>query len=172
MKTIVVYQSKYGYTKKYAEWLSKELNCDRKENAKLEDIIGYDRILCGGGIYAGSMNGLKLITKNLNKLSGKRLVLFAVGLNSGHKEELERFWKKLLNEEQYKTIPHFFLRGGFDYQKLNTGDKLCMLALRKMLQRKKNPDEETKGLLAAYDTPINFTDKNNLKELLEYVKQM
>ena len=41
MKTIVVYRSKYGSTKKYAEWISAELGCEMLEfkEAKIENLI-------------------------------------------------------------------------------------------------------------------------------------
>lgn len=32
--TVVLYQSKYGTTKKYAEWLAEELSCDLIETKK------------------------------------------------------------------------------------------------------------------------------------------
>ena len=50
-KIVVMYQSKYGATKKYAEWLSKELSCDviETKKAKVEDILAYDTIVLGGG---------------------------------------------------------------------------------------------------------------------------
>ena len=47
MKTIVVYKSKSGYTRTYAEWIAQEMGCDIRENAELSDIIGYDTIICG-----------------------------------------------------------------------------------------------------------------------------
>lgn len=172
MKTIVVYKSKTGYTKKYAEWIAEELNCGIKENASLEDIMDYDMIICGGGMYAGSLNGAKLITGNMSKLSGKKLVLFAVGANPGHADEIENFWSKLLKPEQKKVIAHFFLRGGFDFGKLGKGDKFLMSLLKKMLEKSKNLNDDDKGLLAAYDVPVDFTDKANLKELLEYVNSI
>lgn len=31
MKTIIIYKSKSGYTKKYALWIAEELICDIKE---------------------------------------------------------------------------------------------------------------------------------------------
>ncbi len=169
MKTIVVYKSKYGYTKCYAEWIAEELRCDIKENAALGDILGYDAVICGGGCYAGSINGAKLLTKNLAKLSGKRLILFAVGSNSGADKDIVPFWDKALTPEQQKQIAHFYLRGGFDYGRLNGGDRLLMNLLKARLKKQKDPDEETRGLLAAYETPVDFTDKERLKELLEYV---
>lgn len=172
MKTIVVYKSKYGYAKKYAEWIAEELGCDIKENAALGDVLGYDMIICGGGIYAGTINGAKLVTKNLGKLSGKRLILFAVGSNSGADKDIVPFWNKALTSEQQKQIAHFYLRGGFDYGRLNGGDRLLMNLLKARLKKQKDPDEETRGLLAAYETPVDFTDKERLNELLEYVRKI
>ena len=170
MKTIVAYKSKTGYTKKYAEWLAKELKCDIKENATLSDIIDYDAIICGGGLYAGSVRGFKLITKNYDKLKDKKLVVFAVGSSPGHQHEIEKVWAKILTDEQKGNIKAFYLRGGFDYSKLSVGDKLLMSMLKKMLKKQENPDEDTKGLLDAYDNPVDFTDKDNIMPIIEYIK--
>lgn len=172
MKTIVVYKSKYGYTKRYAEWIAEELGCDIKENAALGDILGYDMIICGGGCYAGTINGSKLITKNLAQLSEKKLILFAVGSSSGADKDIVPFWEKNLTTEQRQAVAHFYLRGGFDYGRLGSADKLLMNMLKSHLKKIKDPDEETPGLLAAYDTPVDFTDKGRLTELLEYVKNV
>lgn len=166
MKTIVVYKSKYGYTKKYAEWIAESLGCDIKENASLADIMGYDAVICGGGIYAGKINGAKLIAKNLEKLSGKKLVLFAVGSNPGRPEELEAFWKQALEENVRLNVPHFYLRGGFDYGRLGSVDRLMMNMLKKMLLKKDELTEDDKGLLAAYETPVDFMDRENLEQIL------
>lgn len=168
MKTIVVYKSKYGYTKKYAQWLAESLGCDIKENASLADVMGYNAIIYGGGIYAGRINGAKLITKNLEKLSGKKLALFAVGSNVGRSEELEAFWKQALEENVRLNVPHFYLRGGFDYGRLGSVDRLMMNMLKKMLLKKDTLTEDDKGLLAAYDTPFDFTDRKNLEEILKF----
>ncbi len=172
MKTIVVYKSKYGYTKRYAEWIAEELGCDIKENAALGDILGYDMIICGGGCYAGTINGSKLITKNLARLSEKKLILFAVGSSSGADKDIVPFWEKNLTAEQRQAVAHFYLRGGFDYGRLGSADKLLMNMLKSHLKKIKDPDEETRGLLAAYDTPVDFTDNERLTELLKYVKNV
>ncbi|MGN0621907.1 MAG: flavodoxin domain-containing protein [Porcipelethomonas sp.] len=170
MKTIVVYRSKTGYTRRYAQWIAEELHCDIKENAALSDIMDYDMIICGGGMYAGGMNGVKLITRNLEKLADKKLILFAVGANSGRDKDIIPFWDRLLTKEQQQSIGHFFLRGGFDFSRLSKGDKILMTMMKKRLEKIEDPDEDAKGLLAAYDVPVDFTDKKNIKELLDYVK--
>ena len=82
------------------------------------------------------------------------------------------FWDRLLTPEQQKIIGHFFLRGGFDFSKLGNKDKLLMTMMKKHLEKMENPDEDAKGLLAAYDVPVDFTDKENIRELLEYVRRL
>lgn len=167
MRTIVVYRSKYGYTKKYAEWLAESLGCDIKENASFADIASYDAVIYGGGVYAGRINGAKLITKNLSRLSGKKLVLFAVGSSVGRPQELEEFWAKALEETVREKIPYFYLRGGFDYSRLGNVDRLMMNMLKKMLLGKDTLTEDEKGLLAAYETPFDFTEKKNLDDIIK-----
>lgn len=170
MKAVVIYKSKTGYTKKYAEWISEELGCDIEENAKISDILDYDMIICGGGVYAGTINGAKVITKNLGKLSGKKLILFAVGSNIDTEGNSAAFWDKNLTPEQQKSIGHFFLRGGFDFSKVKGADRLLMSMIKKHLEKLENPTESDKGFLAAYSEPVDFTDKKNLEELLLYAK--
>lgn len=171
MKTIVAYKSKSGYTKTYAEWIAQELGCDIKENAVLSDIIGYDTIICGGGMYAGGFNGAKLITNNLDKLSGKKIVMFAVGSNPGREHEMMPFWNKVLTAGQQKSIGHFYLRGGFDFSKLTAGDKILMNMLKVRLLKKQERTEDEQGLLDSYDTPVDFRKKENIIPLIEYVRQ-
>ena len=81
-KTAVVFQSKYGSTKKYAQWIAEALSCDllERKNVKTEDLKTYDTIVYGGGLYAGGVSGLELITKNYESLADKNLILFTCGL--------------------------------------------------------------------------------------------
>ena len=169
MKTIVAYRSKSGYTKRYAQWIAEELGCDIRENPELSDIIGYDTIIYGGGMYAGGFNGVKLITKNLDNLSGKKIALFAVVSNPGRENEMKVFWDRVLTAEQQKSIGYFYLRGGFDFSKLTASDKVLMKMLKARLQKTKDRTEDEQGMLDAYDTPVDFSDKENIKPLIEFV---
>lgn len=172
MKTIVAYRSKSGYTERYARWIAEELGCDIKADAEYSDIADYDVIIYGGGMYAGGLNGSRLIKRNTDKLAGKHIVLFAVGSNPGREEELAAFWARLLNEEQLSAIPHFYLRGGFDYNKLGKADRILMNMLKKRLQSLKNPTEDERGMLEAYDNPVDFSAKENIEPLVACVRAM
>ena len=67
MNPIVIYKSKYGSTKAYAEWISEELNCRAIDvkTVKIADLTEYDTIIYGGGLYAEVIAGITFITKNL-----------------------------------------------------------------------------------------------------------
>ena len=57
MKGIILYQSKYGATQKYAQWLSEETGfpCIETKRAQISDVRQYDTIILGGGIYASEI---------------------------------------------------------------------------------------------------------------------
>lgn len=39
-------------------------------------------------------------------------------------------------------------------------------------QKEEEMDENTKGMLEAYNTPIDFTDKNNIKPIIEAINSL
>ena len=80
-KGIILYQSKYGATKKYADWLMEEtgFDCTATKNAKIETVRNYDVIILGGGVYASGIAGLQFLKKNINQLTDKKIAVFAVG---------------------------------------------------------------------------------------------
>ena len=173
MKAIVIYSSKTGFVEKYAEWIADELSAKavRTNDVKVEDLMDHDTIIFGGGLYAGGINGIKLIKKNLHKLKGKNIVLFATGASPGRKEDIAAVWDKNFTKEEQKNIAFFYLRGGFNYDKLNMKDKMLMTMMKKMLRKKKDPTEDEEGMLAAFDEPMDFTDRGNIKDLIDLVRK-
>ena len=57
MTGIILYQSKYGATKKYAEWIFEETGFEHIETKKadIKKVVNFDTIVLGGGIYASGM---------------------------------------------------------------------------------------------------------------------
>lgn len=173
-KTIVLYKSEYGYTKTYAEMIAEELNCEIREAANLsvDRMKDYDTIIYGGGLYVSGINGISQIKKNFQDIQEKHLVVWATGLNPGRPSEMEQVWKHNFSGDMLKKIRTFYLRGGFDYQKLSGVHKLMMNGLKWKIKSSKNPSEDEKGLLKAYERPENHCDRKNISELVEYVKNL
>ncbi len=87
MKTLIAYSSKYGSTQRCAEILEKKLSgdvtvADIGKNKKV-DVEEFDRVIIGGPIYMGKLNGdtRKFCLKNLKKLKTKKIGLFKCGMD-------------------------------------------------------------------------------------------
>jgi len=171
MKTAVIYKSKSGFAKKYAEWIAQALIADIYESSQVnvEILTEYDTVIYGGGLYAVGINGVKLITKNLDKLKGKNVVVFATGASPSREEALCEVRNKNFTSEQQKQIVFYYLRGGFDYSKLKPLDKVLMTLLKWKMKMKTELVPDEIGMLAAYDKPVDFTRRKNIDELVSYV---
>lgn len=172
MKTVVVYKSKCGYTKTYAEWIANELDADLRENHKLkiEELLAYDTIIYGGGMYAGGINGLKFLKRYYEQLKEKNIAVWATGANPGREEEMQAVWERHFLPEQLAHIKTFYLRGGFDISLCSTGDKFLMNMLKSQIKKKENPTEDEKGIVSMCEEPVDFRNKRNIEELCNWAR--
>jgi len=168
MKAVVIYKSKTGFTKKYAEWIAEELHGDIFEVSKadINMLMPYDTIVYGGSLYASGILGVKFILKNLDKLKDKKIAVFATGASPSREETISELRDRNFTKEQQEQLGFFYLRGGFDYTKLNAFDKFLMNLLKWQLKRKKELTLDDRGMLASYEKPIDFTRKKNIDELI------
>ena len=73
MRLLVVYTSKTGFTKRYAQWLAEDLSgdCFPLEQAARVDFSGYDAVVFGSSVHAGGVRKLAWLKKRLPALAGK-----------------------------------------------------------------------------------------------------
>jgi menaquinone-dependent protoporphyrinogen IX oxidase len=173
MKTVVIYKSKTGFTRKYADWIAEELSADIFEFEKVtaDMLADYNTVIYGGGLYAVSINGIKLILENLDKLKDKRIIVFATGASPAREETSDEIRNKNFTTEQQKRIHFFYMRGGFDYSKLKAFDRMLMTLLKWKIKGKKELTEDEKGMLAIYDKPVDFTRKDNINKVVDCVRK-
>lgn len=171
-KTVVVYRSSTGFTKNYATWLSEDLKCDLLEGnkTKISDLQKYDTIIYGGGLYAVGISGIKLITKHFDQLKGKKIVIFAVGASPVREETTTLLRKSNIPAEIDQQIHFFYLRGGFDYNRLSPFMKLLMNLKKQQVKASKDTDPDAKGFLASYERPLDFTNRKYLKPIMDCVR--
>ena len=73
------------------------------------------------------------------------------------------------NQEQIKNIDFFYLRGGFNFNNLSIVDKVLMTLMKLKLKFKKNLNNDEKGMLSAYEHPIDFVDRENISKLINSI---
>ena len=174
MNAIVLYKSKYGSTKSYAEWIAEELACPVKESkgVKVDDLLAYDTIIYGGGLYAENIAGASLITKNIEKLKDKKLIIFTTGITPLDVREYydgEVLDKNIKPEiRQYIKVYNFM--GKMILDELTAPHRAAIKMLKKIMSGKENPTDMEKMLIELCDADGDFTDRNAIKELVEYVK--
>ena len=174
MKAAVIYKSKSGYTKNYAEWISEALGAELFQGGvvRIEKLKEYDTLIFGGGLYASGINGIKTMKKSINLYPTKNIIIYTTGASPGREDEIDSVFKKNFTQQEQEAIRFFYLRGGFDYSKCTAIDKVLMKMLEVILKNKKNLAPDERGMLNAYKTPMDFTKKENTEELVEYVKSL
>ncbi|MCR4924981.1 MAG: flavodoxin domain-containing protein [Clostridiales bacterium] len=148
MKTLVTYQSKTGFTKKYAEWISEELNSDLKEIKQVseKDIANYDIVIHGGWIMGGVINGFNKIMK----LNPKKLIVFGVGYTPKDKVDIEQ----LKQANNLGETPFFYYEGGTNPKEMGfMGRTIVKMVTKEEVTFKDN------------------TDKNAIAKLIEAVSE-
>jgi menaquinone-dependent protoporphyrinogen IX oxidase len=174
MNGIILYQSKYGATKKYAEWLSAETGFPVLEvkKAKIEDVVSYDVLVLGGGVYASGITGLSFIKKHFEVLKDKKLLVFCVAASPYNEEAMRELAASNLKGE-LSGIPLFYCRGAWDLQKMNVVDRTMCRMLFKMIGKKDPSTLEhwERALMEAGDSSCDWTDKKYLEPIIEHLNQ-
>ena len=179
-KVLIMYNSKYGFTKKYVDWLSPELNADVYPVKKIKPgmLDSYDIIILGSGLFAGNITGKKILISNKEKLKNKKLIIFTCGIADVEDiESMEAINKKILSEmpeELSSQIKIFNLQGGINYSKLSFMHKTLMRITYKALSHKASSDLTRDNImfLEAYGKDRDYTDKKYITVISDYVRQL
>lgn len=174
-KGIVIYQSKYGATKKYVDWLIEETkyDCIETKQAKIKDIEKYNTIILCGGIYASGIAGLSFLRKNYNVLQNKKIVIFCVGASPFEEKAFNEI--KLHNlKKDLKNIPTFYGRGAWDEEIMTWKDRTLCKMLQKVIAKKDPSTYEPwmQALMSAVGKKCDWTNKDYLKPLLKYIQSL
>ena len=150
-RILIIYHSKTGFSKRYAQWLAEELNGRTLpfRDRKSADLTEYDTIILTGGLYAGQMSGLKWLKKQLPALAGKRLAAVAVGCAPigipGQAESMAQLFGGT------PEIQGFYCQGGLDYEHMGAVDRAMMAALRAALKARPEQADMLEGISRSFD---------------------
>ncbi len=166
---IVVYGSRYGHAKRYAEEFAKltgvrAVPC--KEVKRIEESAVYF-----GAVYAGNIKGLASAARRTDAAKAEFFAVVAVGLtdsaDAATQNALQRSALAALPAPLQKKLKMFYLRGGIDYAKLSAPHRLLMKLM--YAAEKKTPPEKRSAQAAAivetYGTCSDFYDETAAKRL-------
>ena len=175
MNAVVIYKSRYGSTKTYGEWIAEELGCEARDakSVKASELSGFDTIIYGGGLYAEVINGVTLLTKNMDVLDGKKLIVYTTGLTP---LDCRDYYDKMVTEKNFAPeicdrFKVYNFLGKMIISELSLPHRAALKTLKKIMGGKENPTEMEKMLIELCDADGDFTDRSAIGELVEYARE-
>lgn len=172
-KGIILYQSKYGATRQYADWLQTETGFDllKTKYANLKQLDEYDTIILGGGVYASGIAGLSFLKKNITKLVNKKILVFCAGASPYDEAAISQI-RKLHFKDGLSDVPLVYCRGAWDEGAMTFKDRTLCKILQKAVSKKEPATYEVweKALMCAAGHKCNWTDKKYLEPIMDWLK--
>ncbi len=173
-KQLIIYGSRYGSTKRYAERLAEMTGTEAVEYKAVKDLDDYDRIVYLGSLYAGGVTGLK---QTVGKMSPQQeLIVSTVGLadptDASNVAHIRQSIKGQIPAHFYDESRLFHLRGAIDYTKLNLKYRLMMSLLAKKVAKlsEEQQNAETRAMLETYGKQVDFVDFSSLQPIVDKIK--
>lgn len=177
-RTLVLYRTSHGSTKRYAEWIADALNGEAIEATKktspewMSKIQTYDFVIFGANINERGMNGLDEFRAALTRVRPKHLAYFCVGsYPASDGTRLEHYHDNIrageVGEEAF-----FYFRGRLDFIGLRFWEKRILGAYMKKIE-KKYPEDRTEAeasVLEGYYDDVDWSDKRTIIPLVKYVR--
>ena len=176
MKDIaVVYATKYGHTKQYAEWMKEEAGADIFAAASFTSTkaLEYKAVVFAGGVYGDKILIMDWLKKNLGQVNVNKMIIAAVSWYCNDSEEAKA---RLIAEnypEQFKNVvPLIVINSGIDKKKTSVMDKAQLLAAQSSINKHDVRTADDINALAIIKGYSDSTSKDNLKSLIAAVKNI
>lgn len=170
---VVLYQSKYGAAKRYAQWLAETLDfdCMDMKQADTRAAAAYDTIILGSGVYASGTAATAFLRKHFADLRGKKIAVFCVGAAPFDEGAFRRLVEQQVKDD-LKAVPYFYCRGMLDTGRMAFADRLLCTMLQKAAAKKAPAARNVleTALMDAADQPCDWTDKAYLQPIIDFVR--
>ena len=175
MKTLVIYTSQTGFTKKYAGWISEELNADLydlKDARKKADSFfePYEAIIYAGWCMAGKVVKVNWFMDKAVCWKGKRLAIVAVGASPNDNPEVDEFLDNVMTEEQCQIMKVFYCQGGINYDKMNFSSRTLMKMFANTLRNNKKSSEKDKEKGEIISKSYDISDRKFIEPVMDYIR--
>lgn len=175
MRQIIIYGSRYGSAKRYAERLAELTGFEAVAHSAEKNIGSFDRVIYIGAIYAGSVLGLKSSVKKMTEK--QELIVVSVGLTDTADQtnigNIRNTIKSQIPAHFYNESRLFHLRGAIDYSRLGLFYRLLMRMIHS--KASKTPaaelDATSKAVLETYGKRADLVDFNSLQMILDIIKE-
>ena len=171
----VVYATKYGHTKQYADWMKEEAGADIFASTSFTPTkaLEYKAVVFAGGVYGDKILIMDWLKKNLGQVNVNKIIIAAVSWYCNDSEEAKA---RLIAEnypEQFKNVvPLVVINSGIDKKKTSVMDKAQLLAAQSAINKHEVRSADDINALAIIKGYSDSTSKDNLKSLIAAVQNI
>ena len=171
----VVYATKYGHTKQYADWMKEEAGADIFVSTSFTPTkaLEYKAVVFAGGVYGDKILIMDWLKKNLGQVNVNKIIIAAVSWYCNDSEEAKA---RLIAEnypEQFKNVvPLVVINSGIDKKKTSVMDKAQLLAAQSAINKHEVRSADDINALAIIKGYSDSTSKDNLKSLTAAVQNI
>ena len=171
MKTVVIYNSQTGFTKRYAKWIAEAAGADclTLTEAKKNSLSEYETIVFGSWACAGGISKLSWFKSNMDNWPDKKLIVFCVGGSPIDSPEIDPALKRNFSESERRKVSVFYCPGGFNYEKMSAPSKLMMKMFVKSLKAKRNKTRDEEEMIKMISSSYDISDKKYVEPILKCI---
>ena len=157
---IIVYESKTGFTKRYADMLAAKANLKAYRTKEISKVDKGEEIIFLGWMKVGKIQGLNKLQKfNVKAVCG-----------SGTGRTAEPDTETVIARNKIENIPFFYLRGGcLPLKELKGMDKIMLSMFVRMLNSSKDKDEKTEEAVSIIENGFDGVKEENLEPVLQWL---
>ena len=157
---IIVYESKTGFTKKYAEMLALETGLKAVRVGELSQLDKQEEIIFLGWMKIGKIQGLNKVRKlNLKAVCG-----------SGTGRTAEPDVHTIITRNKLEKRPFFYLRGGcLPLKELSGIDRIMLSMFLKTLKNRRSKDAELTESINIIENGFDGVKEENLVPLIQWM---
>ncbi len=170
MNGLVIYYSKNGHTKTYAEMIGTKLECDVKDIRKTskKELTKYDFVVFGSGVY---IYKIKKVKKLMNIISPDKLVIYACGGSNNGEAMLPLVKEHSMTKEQSQQYSWFYLPGGMDVSLYKGIMSFVFKMMKRMLEKKETLTPDEQGLLDGINHPAFYVAEEHIDSLVQHIQK-
>lgn len=163
-RVLILYQTTYGSTKQYADWIHQEIPSAMADldACPRPDFAAYDVIVFGSPVRTGRIVLAPAIVSSWSTIRGKPVVLFTVSGTPPDHPVLRTLYKISLPADIRKDIRYFPLHGRMVHRTLSARDR-ALVSVGRAIQQ----DETLKRFMRE---DFDGVKRENLAPLLEHLR--
>ncbi|HBS10177.1 MAG TPA: hypothetical protein DEA28_00315 [Firmicutes bacterium] len=166
MKNLIIYKSNTGFTKEYAELLTRRIvpaEIVDLKHLKKKMLLEADNIFFGGPIRNNVILGLNKFLKSYEKIKNKNIFIFATGIKPFTSEVKDDVI--MANGLDLYHVRLYLLPGGMDLSRMKPIKRKFILLGLKFAAKKEGISEDM--ILQRFNTPINYVNSSNLDKMVD-----